>query len=45
MNKDQVPEITGLAIVQYEDKSMGGNEIVRYRKVWRRNEKNKRTSE
>jgi hypothetical protein len=39
VNKDQVPEITGLAIVRDEDKSTGKKEIVRYRKVWRRNEK------
>jgi hypothetical protein len=39
VNKDQVPEIARLEIIQDEDKSTEKKEDVRYIKVWRRNER------
>jgi hypothetical protein len=41
VNKYQVLEITRLVIVQDEDKSTRKKEVVRYKKVWRRNTKPK----
>jgi len=41
VNKYQVLEITRLVIVQDEDKSTRKKEVVKYRKVWRRNTKPK----
>jgi hypothetical protein len=35
----QVPEITRLEIIRDEDKSSKKKEDVRYKKVWRRNER------
>jgi hypothetical protein len=39
VNKDQVPEITRLAIKQDEENSTEKNKYVRYRKVWKINER------
>jgi hypothetical protein len=41
VTKYQVLEITRLVIVQDEDKSTRKKEVVRYKKVWRRNTKPK----